>query len=524
MRALVLLLVIVPGIATAQTMPSPPTMIVTSAAPGDVSVTLYRDPQRAADAAIDREAPTGFALISETRSLTLPAGVAVVRFEGVAGNILPESALVAGLPDGVDEKNLDASLLSPRSLYDRALGRRVVIRRSDRATGKMTMQQATIRSSADGAAVLQIAGDYTDLKCSGIPETIVYDGIPEGLSAKPTLSVRTESKVARKVTLTLSYLAGGFDWQADYIVTMRPNGRSADLFAWITLASNDVTSFVGARAQVVAGQVNREEQQAQFGPAPGDLALRCWPLPLYGLGAGPPPSPEMASPPPAPVATDIIVTGLRRRAAAQETAVPVAMLASVEQLGDLKVYRFPTPVTVAAKAQKQVAMLSKPAVTLLPIYRAELLGDSADTWLALRTKNTEQNGLGVALPSGKAAVFNQVDGQSLLVGESSIADKAVGEEVEFAMGESPAVATTVTALREKKRRIRYQAVVTNANPWPISYEAEILMTDRATLRSPTARLGKKNGHPLWVATVPANGTVKIAYEIVEANDSGEETD
>lgn len=515
MRALALILALAtagPGVAVAQIAPSP--AIVTSAGPDNVSVTLYRDPHRASGAAIDRAAPTGFALISETRTLTLPAGVAVVRFEGVAGNILPESALVTGLPAGVEEKNLDASLLSPRSLYDRALGRRVMIRRTDRATGKVVMQQATIRSSADGAAVLQVAGEYTDLKCSGMPETIVYDGIPPGLSAKPTLSVRTVSAAQRKVTLTLSYLAGGFDWQADYIIAMQPDGRSADLFAWITLASNDVTSFADAQAQVVAGKVNRERQRTRFGPAAGELVLSCWSMPSYHLQSAEPPlfsvamvasaPPPPPPPPPAP--------------AARFAVVPVAMLASAEQLGDLKLYRFPTRVTVAAKAQKQVAMLSKPAVKMLPVYRAEIRGENANSWLVLRTRNVEQNGLGIALPSGKAAVFNQVDGQSLLVGESSIADKAVGEEVEFEMGASPAVATIVKAVKEKKRRTRYEAVVTNANPWPVSYEAEILMADGATLRSPGTRLEKKNGRPLWVTTVPANATAKLSYEVRSSDD------
>ena len=163
-------------------------------------------------------------------------------------------------------------------------------------------------------------------------------------------------------------------------------------------------------------------------------------------------------------------------------------------------------------------MLSKPAVKMLPVYRAEIRGENANSWLVLRTRNVEQNGLGIALPSGKAAVFNQVDGQSLLVGESSIADKAVGEEVEFEMGASPAVATIVKAVKEKKRRTRYEAVVTNANPWPVSYEAEILMADGATLRSPGTRLEKKNGRPLWVTTVPANATAKLSYEVRSSDD------
>jgi hypothetical protein len=55
----------------------------------------------------------GFALITETRTVHLPAGLSRLRFEGVADGIEPASAIVTGLPEGVIEKNRDAKLLSP---------------------------------------------------------------------------------------------------------------------------------------------------------------------------------------------------------------------------------------------------------------------------------------------------------------------------------------------------------------------------------------------------------------------------
>lgn len=518
MRAgsLVAIALLLPAAAAA----APPT-VVTSAGPAQVSVTLYRDPNRGAGDAIDRDDPAGFALVTETRTVMLPAGTAIIRFEGVAGNILPESALVTGLPNGVEEKNLDADLLSPRTLFDRALGRRVVIRRTDRGTGKATLQQATIRSSADGAAVLQVAGGYSDYKCSGMPETLIYDGVPEGLSAKPTLSVRTVSPVARAVTVALSYLAGGFDWQADYIVSMRPDGRSADLFAWITLASSDVTSFAHAQTQVVAGQVNREDDNSASENGSreqdGELTLHCWPMPHYNLSLPPPPPP----PPPAPMMAgmDIVVTAQRRVEKAQ--SVPIAVMANAEQLGDLKLYRFPVPVTVASKAQKQIAMLSKPAIKLHPVYRAQIDGDGAQTWLILRGRNRTEDGLGVALPGGKASIFSPVGDGSMLVGESMLADKATGEDVEFELGSPESVATHVDAVREQGRLTRYETTVTNANPWPIDYEASLRLGDGQTLKTSGSRLGKKDGMPLWIVTVPPNGRAKLTYSVRNPVDAEE---
>lgn len=513
MRAALLLLLVLAG-----AMPARAQTVVTSAGPDKVSVTLYRDPNRGAQSAINRSYPQGFALITETRTVTIPAGPAVIRFEGVAGNILPESALVSGLPDGVEEKNLDANLLSPRSLFDRALGRRVLVRRTNPATGKAQLLQATLRSSADGAAVLQFGGAYGDLRCSGLPEAIVYDGVPEGLSAKPTLSVKTMAKVERQVTLTLSYLSGGFDWQADYVIAMRKDGQSADLFAWITLASTDITSFIDADTQVVAGKINRTAN-SNYGPrnfvSASYLPLQCWPLPEYDLSSEerysadamppppPPPPPAPAPPPPA----EPMVMGI--------TTISEAKLATAEDLGDLKLYRFPTRVTVASQSQKQVGLMNKPGVKLAPVYVSEIMRENAQTALLLRGKNIRANGLGAPMPAGKAAVFSDVDGQMLLVGESAIDDKAVDEVVEFRMGRPQGVSAQVVGTRRRPddRTIAYALTVTNDQPWPVTYEAKIHLYDYEKMARSSSRLGRKDGASFWTTEVPANGTATLSYAV-----------
>src|SRR3546814_1534197 len=85
------------------------------------------------------------------------------------------SSDLTGLPGGVVQKNRDAALLSPASLLDGSLGNRVHIRRTDGATGKVTEEEAIIRSGAAGAVVLQTAAGYEALRCTGLPETILYE-------------------------------------------------------------------------------------------------------------------------------------------------------------------------------------------------------------------------------------------------------------------------------------------------------------------------------------------------------------
>ena len=90
--------------------------------PSDLIVTVYRAPYRESGS-IDLDDLNGFALVTETRLVRLPAGVSRVRFEGVADGIEPSSALITGLPGQVIEKNRDARLLSPSALIASAVGK-----------------------------------------------------------------------------------------------------------------------------------------------------------------------------------------------------------------------------------------------------------------------------------------------------------------------------------------------------------------------------------------------------------------
>ena len=150
--------------------------VVLSAAPDAVAVTLYRDPSRG-DGAINRDDPTAFALIAETRTVTLPPGEVVVRFEGVAGGIVPQSAILFGTPPR--ERNRDAALLSQKGLVDGFTGQSVILRRTDKATGKVTEERATIRSAADRLIMTTPRG-VEAVYCTGLNQTLIYPGTPAG--------------------------------------------------------------------------------------------------------------------------------------------------------------------------------------------------------------------------------------------------------------------------------------------------------------------------------------------------------
>jgi len=106
-----------------------------ASAPTELSVTVYRAPARDGES-LNLDELEGFALVSETRTVSIPAGEAGFRFEGVADGIEAVSAILTGLPTGIIEKNRDARVLSPSALVAATIGRHVMLVRTSRRPAK----------------------------------------------------------------------------------------------------------------------------------------------------------------------------------------------------------------------------------------------------------------------------------------------------------------------------------------------------------------------------------------------------
>lgn len=499
---------------------------VDASAPSALSVTVYRDPSRAPDQKLDRNWPRGFAMISETRRVTLPPGESTVRFDGVAEGMVAVSAIVTGLPGGTIEKNRNADLLSPGALVDGTLGNRVTITRTNPATGAETSEEAIVRTRADGGLVLQTSGGFEAVRCSGLPEKLVFDRVPAGLSANPVYSIDTRSPQGGTFDLTLTYLASGFDWQANYVVTLAEGGTGDDvgmhLTSWLTLVNDNNQSFPEAELMAVAGKLKVVgNYQALSDPPDGKpLQLVCYPIGSTAAGTPedypyPPPVPPPA--PPAPVAMEaaqaIMVTGARTRAP--------AMVARQEDLADLKLYRVPEPVTVAAKSQKQIAFLDREGVTGRLLYSSECTpwtvdeGHTLPAGILLATVNDARHGLGVALPTGSLTVFEASPRGDQLVGARTLRDYASGQDVEIGLGQSAQVFASCAVLDSDRSdgpgaRVRMGVSLTNANPAPAAVRVTVGVAGEGRIEG-LKGVRVKDGLQVIEVTVPANGKRKFEW-------------
>ncbi|MBO6609909.1 hypothetical protein [Altererythrobacter sp.] len=474
--------------------------LVQASQPSDVAVTIYRDPY----GDFDRNDPRGFAMISETRSVTLPAGDSTIRFEGVAEGMIAVSAIVSGLPGGTIEKNRNADLLSPAALVDGTLGNRVTITRTNPATGQEESEQAIVRTRADGGIVLQTSLGYEAVRCSGLPERLNFDSIPDGLSAQPVFSIDTHDETGGTYQVTLTYLSWGFDWQAHYVTRLEKPGRrskqNASMLSWLTLVNDNAQSFQNAELMVVAGKLNVESDFEELAKPPrGEpLRLTCWPRGNTAAGSVPDVYPNLPPPPPpSPMMNEtIVVTGARVRSEMFDAAAPVAVLAGEENLGDLKLFRVPEPITVRAKGLKQVAFLKKDRVRGEMVYEAACAywdsrneGSFEPARLMFITENDEEHGLGVSLPRGGVTVFEPSSAGELLVGEDDIRDYPVGQEVEIQLTQSTnlfykctATGKTRSAREGQSEWREMRAAITNASSQSGRLRLEIGSTDNVEVQ------------------------------------------
>lgn len=201
-----------------------------------------------------------------------------------------------------------------------------------------------------------------------------------------------------------------------------------------------------------------------------------------------------------------------------EARLGAAMKATEEALGDLKLYRVPERVTVAAKGLKQVAFLDE-QVEARMLYRSlcspwDARPEALGATMLLTTVNDKEHGLGVALPMGGLTVFEPSSFGEQLVAEDRLRDYADGQDIELDMGTSGQVFGRCQMTRGVTGEGAWMAlytVLTNANPNPVRIRLVLGSPASWQLRG-LAGTRVKDGLTILEVTVPGNGQREIEWE------------
>ncbi|OYW97843.1 MAG: hypothetical protein B7Z12_20890, partial [Caulobacter vibrioides] len=421
----------------------------------------------------------------------------------------------------------DYALLSPGTLIERSLGQPIKVVRTNRRTGRQQTVDATLVQGPYGLMVRTAEG-VEALGCSGGAERLVLGAVPEGLTDKPSLSTIVEVPAPTRAKLTVSYLALGVNWQADYVARIHPDGQRLDLTGWLTLVNSGGSQFANAKTQAVAGKLARRPVRVDRGEA-RSIHRACWPMDTTHFGQAPPPPP----PPPLPIppvmsaapmarfgADEIMVTGAR------------AKLAEQSNLGDYKLYTLPEPVTLNARQTKQVAFLDQKDVAFQRLYAVAM--DSYDGYdpadapvitpdVVLRLENKTANGLGKPLPSGALSAIETAAGRPTFAGEQAVRDVAVGEPLDLVIGRAMDVHARPRLVEERtlsKGRVRrtYELHLANAKTAPITVEIRHdPSAPQFKVVGEPARHDMRDGKVAWRVTLQAGESRIFRYSIQRAD-------
>ncbi len=196
------------------------------AADGELTSTL-KDQKQVAVTIYNQD----LALVKDTRLVSLARGDNRLAWRDVSARIRPETALLRNLSDPkgfyLVEQNFDFDLLTPQTLLDKYVGRKVRVIKTNPATGAETVEEATVLS-ANGGVVLQ----FPDRIESHPPGRLAFQAVPENLRDRPTLVVSLHAPDGGGEELELSYLTGGLSWKADYVAELAGKDDRLDLNGW----------------------------------------------------------------------------------------------------------------------------------------------------------------------------------------------------------------------------------------------------------------------------------------------------
>jgi hypothetical protein len=332
--------------------------------------------------------------------------------------------------------------------------------------------------AANEGVVLKIGNRIEVLRDDGTPTRVIFDGVPQNLRARPTLSVTVDSAKAGRRDATLTYLTSGLDWRADYVAVFDEKASRLDFQGWITLINQTSTTFADVKTDLVAGS-------PQIGRA----------TPIRGVTRG-----------------------------GTEAAT------NVQQVGDTYFYPLKERTTIAANQQKQVGFIEADKVAAQRVYRFQANGFSSSANpehvdSVLQFANSRAGGLAAPLPAGAVRIYQRgSDGALKLIGESAIGHTPQGSELSLRTGEAFDVTVKPTLdartpVDKKHWRYAMSYVVANAKSEPVTVQLHqyAFPSDLKVLTESLKSRRVSASELVWDVPVPAAGETKLTFEVQEEN-------
>ncbi|MDZ4833438.1 MAG: hypothetical protein SGJ27_06630 [Candidatus Melainabacteria bacterium] len=344
----------------------------------------------------------GFGQVEELRRVQLSAGTNSFQLNGIAAKYRQDSLSIISATGPGDFKyksaNYQAANLTPERVLELSVGKQVTITVGSGATSRsVTGELLYVRG---GQAIVTTAGGGTVV---GNPSDIEVGKLAAGLSASASLVIEAEVTKAGVYNLNFLYETDGLGWNAKHTVVYNEDKQVLESFnTTVNVVNQSGTSFDNANLWLLSGNVQ----------APRNRGMRV--------------------------------------AAAEYAAAP-AMFdapgggASVESVGERKVYRIPGRVSIGDGQSRQLPLFSGANVAVEQEYvvpaHQQYYGAEASVLspvnVRLKLKNCAEHNLGTPLPAGNVKVLQRNSESRLqVVNNYSLKELAKDEVFEIGLGTS----------------------------------------------------------------------------------------
>ena len=96
-----------------------------------------------------------------------------------------------------------------------------------------------------------------------LPGQPLFPDLGDDTVLKPAFNWLLYSSKPGKFDAEIGYVTGGFDWSASYNLVSPEKGDFVDFVGWITMNNNSGKTFENAKIKLMAGDVNKIQQQCQ---------------------------------------------------------------------------------------------------------------------------------------------------------------------------------------------------------------------------------------------------------------------
>ncbi len=414
------------------------------------------------------------ALVKDTRKLIFEQGVTEIPFTDVASAIDPTTVTLT-VPDstmGVRllEQNYRYDLVSADKILANYLGRTI------RALSKQGRVSEGKLLSADATSLTIEYGDsgLTTLTRAELAN-VEYPSLPAGMLIRPTLVWKLQSELSRAAFAEVSYLTGRIGWHAEYVAVLDSSDSSLRLSGWASIDNQSGATYVEARINLVAGEVNRIREELR-------------------------PAFMIADP-----------LGVRAGITARMEERP---------LFEYHLYTLSDPSTLHNNETKQLALFQPATVRTDRTYTYE----DGKVRVSLEFLNSPEAGLGIPLPRGKFRVMKaDSDGALQFIGEDRIAHTAMNEKVRARLGNAFDVVGERKHLSLRKIsgpgvEEEFEIRLRNHKSTDVTVAVIEHLIGDWTITETTVPYEKSDYRTAeWRVTVPANGESTIGYTVRQKN-------